>query len=346
MKRILLVLGILVLSFPCAVYACNTTGTETPLFTIANLGSFKSDINNQILTPSVNPNRYGTIINNCNNSGSNLFRILGGSSTATISTTDVISFNGRIYFRISNSATPASSNPAQIYITFSVKDNQDLAQLFPVNNGNQINMYTGTSNTRGMRLENVSVLIRGTNLTPGTYNISNIILGTYTATGGSNSASKPITIPSLTYTITSSTCTLNSPIVNLPSMRISDFPSAGSVGGATTLTITANCNDDAVNTSYSATITDNYTTDSNQNGILLNGISSSSGGSNIKIKLTDTSNVPIPIGPLNLNNKFAFGTLSSSKSVSKTFNASYFADVIPVTPGIVKSVSVINLIYD
>ncbi len=346
MKRILLVLGILVLSFPCAVYACNTTRTENPLFTIANLGSFKSNANNQILTPSVTPNRYGTIINNCTNSGSNIFRILGGTSSATISTTDVISLNGRTYFRISNSATPTSANPAQVYIAFSVKDNQDIAQLYPVNNGNQINMYTGSSDTRGMRLEDVSVLIRGTNLTPGTYSISNIILGTYTATGGSRSASKPITIPSLTYTITSSTCTLNSPAVNLPSMRISDFPSIGSLGGATGLTITAICNDDAANTRYSATITDNYTSASNQNGILLNGIDSTSGGSNIKIKLTDTSNVPIPIGPLNLNNKFAFGTLSSSKSVSKSFNASYYADVIPVTPGIVKSVSVINLIYD
>ncbi|QXW24570.1 hypothetical protein KXJ74_09145 [Acinetobacter johnsonii] len=345
MKRILLVLGILVLSFPCAVYACNTTGTETPLFTIANLGTFKSDINNQILTPSVTPNRYGTIINNCVNSGSNIFGILGGSSTPTISTTDVLNINSRTYFRITNSSTPTSANPAEIYIAFSVRDNQDSAQLFSVNNGNQITMFTGVSATRGMRLESVSVLIRGTNMTPGTYSISNIILGTYTATG-SQSASKSITIPSLTYTINSSTCTLNSPIVNLPSMRISDFPISGAVGGATTLTITANCKDDAVNTSYSATITDNYTAASNQNGILLNGISSSSGGSNIKIKLTDTSNVPIPIGPLNLNNKFAFGTLSSSKSVSKTFNASYFADVIPVTPGIVKSVSVINLIYD
>jgi hypothetical protein len=34
-----------------------------------------------------------------------------------------------------------------------------------------------------MRLEDVSILIQGTNLTPGTYNISDIILGTYTATG-------------------------------------------------------------------------------------------------------------------------------------------------------------------
>jgi hypothetical protein len=41
-------------------------------------------------------------------------------------------------------------------------------------------MYTGTSDTRGIRLLNVSILVQGTNLTPGTYNISNIILGTFT----------------------------------------------------------------------------------------------------------------------------------------------------------------------
>ena len=89
-----------------------------------------------------------------------------------------------------------------------------------------------------------------------------------------------------------------------------------------------------------------FTNNANPNGTLVNSISSGSGGSNITIRLTDASNAPIAIGPLNLNNKFAFGTLNSSKSVSKALKASYYAETVPVTPGIVKSIATVNLIYD
>ena len=102
-----------------------------------------------------------------------------------------------------------------------------------------------------------------------------------------------------------------------------------------------------IDLSYSATISDNFAPAmTNPNEILVNSISSDSGGSNIKIRLTDTSNAPIPIGPLNLNNKFTFGSLNSSKSVSKALKASYYAETVPVTPGIVKSIATVNLIYD
>ncbi|MBK5649212.1 MAG: type 1 fimbrial protein [Acinetobacter sp.] len=274
--------------------------------------------------------------------------------TANISTTDVINIGERRYFRILKTQNPNVANPAVIYIAFSVRDNQDNARLYPVNNSNLYTLYTGSSDTRGMRLEDVSILIQGTNLTPGTYNISDIILGTYTATGTrfswggvDVSASKPININNLTYTITASTCTVENTNVNLPSMRMSDFSSIGTSKGTTDFSIDAKCLDDAVNTSYSATISDNFApTTTNPNGILVNSIPSGSGGSNIKIRLTDTSNAPIPIGPLNLNNKFTFGTLNSSKSVSKALKASYYAETVPVTPGIVKSIATVNLIYD
>ena len=270
--------------------------------------------------------------------------------TANISTTDVIDIGERRYFRILKTQNPNAANPP----AFSVRDNQDGAWLYRVNNSNLYTMYRGSSDTRGMRLEDVSILIQGTNLTPGTYNISNIILGTYTATGtrfswgGADvSASKPININNLTYTITASTCIIENTNVNLPSMRISDFSTSGTSVGTKDFSINATCLNDAVNTSYSATISDNFApTMTNPNGILVNSIPSGSGGSNIKIRLTDTSNAPIPIGPLNLNNKFTFGSLNSSKSVSKALKASYYAETVPVTPGIVKSIATVNLIYD
>ena len=135
--------------------------------------------------------------------------------------------------------------------------------------------------------------------------------------------------------------------VNLPSMRTSDFSTSGTSVGTKDFSINATCLNDAVNTSYSATISDNFApTTTNPNGILVNSIPSGSGGSNIKIRLTDTSNAPSPISPLNLNNKFTFGSLNSSKCVSKALKASYYAETVPVTPGIVKSIATVNLIYD
>ena len=340
-----LLLGCFVAFISVEAYACTAGGAETPNFNLSNLGNFKTNANNQKITATATPDRYGTIIRSCTGTGNNQFQILG---TANISTTDVIDIGERRYFRILKTQNPNAANPPVIYIAFSVRDNQDGAWLYRVNNSNLYTMYTGSSDTRGMRLEDVSVLIQGTNLTPGTYNISNIILGTYTATGrGQTRASQPIIIPNLAYTITASTCTVGNTNVNLPSMRVSDFSSTGTSTGTTDFSITARCLDDAVNTSYSATISDNFLpTMPNPNGTLVNSISSGSGGSNIKIRLTDTSNAPIPIGPLDLNNKFTFGTLNSSKIVSKALKASYYAETLPVTPGIVKSIATVNLIYD
>ncbi len=346
-----LLLGCFVAFISVEAYACTAGGAETPNFNLSNLGNFKTNANNQKITATATPDRYGTIIRSCTGTGNNQFQILG---TANISTTDVIDIGERRYFRILKTQNPNAANPPVIYIAFSVRDNQDGAWLYRVNNSNLYTMYRGSSDTRGMRLEDVSILIQGTNLTPGTYNISNIILGTYTATGtrfswgGADvSASKPININNLTYTITASTCIIENTNVNLPSMRISDFSTSGTSVGTKDFSINATCLNDAVNTSYSATISDNFApTTTNPNGILVNSIPSGSGGSNIKIRLTDTSNAPIPIGPLNLNNKFTFGTLNSSKSVSKALKASYYAETVPVTPGIVKSIATVNLIYD
>ncbi|OTG82855.1 fimbrial protein [Acinetobacter sp. ANC 4648] len=345
-----LLLSSFVLFFSLDVNACNTTGTENPNFTLSNLGNFKTNANNQRVTATTTPDRYGTIINNCNNAGSNSFQINGTS----LSTSDIINLNGRTYYRVNTPQTPVAASPAQIYIAFSVKDNQDAAALYPVNSSTtSYNLFTGSSSSRGMRLEQVSVLIRGTNLTSGTYSMSNIVLGTYTATGtrtssggGAVSANKNITISNLSYTISPSTCVVDSPNITLPSMRSSDFSSANQIGGTTSFTITANCPNDAVNTSYSATITDNFSSASNLNGVLTNSISASAGGSNIKIKLTDTSNNTIPIGPLLLENKFTFGMLNNSKTVTKSLQAAYYAETLPVTVGLVKSVAVLNLIYD
>ena len=222
-----LLLGFFVTFLSFEIHACYVNSNETPNFNLSNLGSFKTNANNQRITATVNPDRYETIFNSCHGNGSNLFQIQGTANLG-ISTTEAINLNGRRYFKITKSPSSIPANPAIIYIAFSVQDNQDTATPFAVNDSNtSYSMYRGTSDTRGIRLLNVSILVQGTNLTPGTYNISNIILGTFTGTSNSRSPSRPINILNLAYTINASTCTVENTNVNLPSMRFSDFSSKG-----------------------------------------------------------------------------------------------------------------------
>ena len=334
--------------FSCTyVQACFINTLQQPHFELTGtLGSFNSHINNQVINVTPNPTRYTTLMLGCSvvSEGKSTFQI---SSIANLNTAATINFNGRTYFRITSPQAPVTANPAEVYLAFSVRDNNDSATLFPILGPEEYDFFNKTStSTRGMRLEQLSILIRGTNLTPGTYTINDVFLGTVTASSSLGTASQNVKLSNLSYTITASTCTVNSPTITLPTMRISDFSSTNTAVGSTTFTMTATCANDATNTHYSATITDNATSAANANGILQNTITATSGGSNVKIKLMDNANTPIPIGPFALQNTFDFGLLNSSKTATKTFKAAYVAETLPATAGLVKSTSVLNLIYD
>ncbi|MGB9191244.1 fimbrial protein [Acinetobacter sp.] len=340
-----LLLGLWVFFVSLCTNACNESLLYNPNFYLSALGDFKTNIDNQRVA-TVTPDHYAELMNLCLLPGRSVFQLSG----IDLSTTEVFSGqNGRIYFRVMKAQTPAAMNPAEIYIAFSVRDNQDTALLHPVNTTEPYILFEGLSSIRGMRLEDVSVIVRGTNLTPGTYTVGSIELGTFKATELFDlkpiTETKTVRLLNLNYTISSSTCVINSPNITLPSMRVSDFSTENRTGGTTNFTVTANCPHDAASTLYSATITDNFSTASNSNGQLVNGISAESGGSNIQVRLSDDSNNPIPIGPLSLSNKFTFGALQNGVA-SKNFKASYYAESLPVTVGLLKSISMLNLIYD
>lgn len=339
-----LLLGLWVFFVSLCTNACNESLLYNPNFYLSALGDFKTNIDNQRVA-TVTPDRYAELMNFCLLPGRSVFQLSG----TDLSTTEVVPLNGRTYFRIMKAQTPAAINPAEIYIAFSVRDNKDTAELFSVNTSEPYILFEGASTTRGMRLEDVSILVRGTNLTPGSYSIGSIELGTFKATElldlNPITETKTVRLLNLNYTISSSTCVISNPNITLPSMRVSDFSTENRTGGTTNFTVTANCPDDAVGTLYSATITDNFSTASNSNGQLVNGISAESGGSNIQVRLSDDSNNPIPISPLSLINKFTFGTRQNGVA-SKNFKASYYAENLPVTVGLLKSISMLNLIYD
>ena len=110
-----LLLGCFVAFISVEAYACTAGGAETPNFNLSNLGNFKTNANNQKITATATPDRYGTIIRSCTGTGNNQFQILG---TANISTTDVIDIGERRYFRILKTQNPNAANPPVIYIAF------------------------------------------------------------------------------------------------------------------------------------------------------------------------------------------------------------------------------------
>ena len=89
-----LLLGFFVTFLSFEIHACYVNSNETPNFNLSNLGSFKTNANNQRITATVNPDRYGTIFNRCNGSGSNLFQIQGTANLG-ISTTEAINVSVR-----------------------------------------------------------------------------------------------------------------------------------------------------------------------------------------------------------------------------------------------------------
>lgn len=342
-----LIMAKLIFLFMCNyAFACEQNLAEVPTFTSNTfVGRFEPSISIRSIDITSSPLNYGTIMQKCNGTGTSTFQI----STTNINTSDSITNAGRTHYRIRNtSISPSVANHPDIYIAFKVRDNQNNATLYNVGTS-PITFFTGASDTRGMRLEDVRIRIRGSDLTPGSYVINNLILGTFTAKGSGNdpSASQTVTLKNLRFTIGQPTCVVGNQSVTLPSVPTTSFTSTNTRVGTREFTITATCSNSAMDTLYRASITDsNSIATSNTTGILVNGIAANNGGSNAKIILTDTSDRPIPIGSTSNPNKFEFGTMNSNYKVSKAFKVAYIPSTIPVTVGGVQSNAMITLSYD
>ena len=111
-----------------------------------------------------------------------------GPSTFTMSgvtdlmTSNTISKDGYTYYQIPpTNITPASPN-MKVYIAFSVKDNQNTATEHWVNSPtNSYELFNGYSVTRGLRLQNIRLLVSGLGNSAGVYTISNLRLGSFSA---------------------------------------------------------------------------------------------------------------------------------------------------------------------
>lgn len=281
--------------------------------------------------------------------GSSVFQMAPNTDLLTSST---ITTGGYTYYQIPSSyITPTPT--FNVYIAYSVKDNQDNATEYWVNDATTAyTIFTGLRSTRGIRLENVRLLVSGIGNAQATFVINNLRLGQLTALNGIfQSASTIITLSNSTFTITKTTCVVNNGAainVTLPTVRTTDFTSIGQTLGDTTFTVNVSgCNAIDANKSLVALLTDNNNTASNTLGLLKN--TGTNYSPNVSVQITDSSGLPLPIAPKVIGNSssfFNFGTIGTGGTVSKSFKARYYSNAIPVPATGVYAQATITLIYN
>lgn len=295
-------------------------------------------------------------ISGCNGSGGGPSRFSMASNT-DLSTSSTITKDGYTYYQIPASyITPTPT--FNIYVAFSLKDNQTNATEYWVNSASDsYTLYTGTSDTRGIRLQSVRLLISGLGNAEGTYTINNPRLGLMTANSGSGNnlqtASTTLRLSNSKFIMTKSTCVVNGGAainVTLPTVRTSDFTSVGQTLGETTFPVNVSgCNTSDVNKSLVALLTDNN--DPNQSssiGLLKN--TGANNSQNVSVQIIDgVSNNPIQIAPKLIGSSssfFSFGNIGLGGTVSKSFKARYYSNALPVPATNVNTQATITLIYN
>ncbi|MHC5172101.1 thin pilus adhesin subunit AcuG [Acinetobacter johnsonii] len=347
-KKIALVIMCL-LAFASKSHAVCTTRTN-PVNFAANLTKAHSDnaylqlVSQTIAASSPQP------IDSCTGSGPSTFTMNGVTDLTTNST---ISKDGYTYYQIpSAKITPsAASANIKVYIAFSIKDNQNTAPDFWINSATtSYEFYNGGSDTRGLRLQDVRLLVSGLGNTAGTYTISNLKLGNFSAKGsGNTTATTAIVLTGATFQITKSTCVINNGAeinVTLPTVLSSSFTAVGQTVGDTSFTVNVSgCGSADTNKTLVALLTDNNDASaSNPSGLLKNTYSP-----NVSVQITDSAGNALPIAPKNINSSnsfFSFGTIGSGGTVSKAFKARYYSNVATVPATLVQAQATITLIYN
>ena len=295
-------------------------------------------------------------IDSCNiGNGPSTFTMNGVTDLMTNST---ISKDGNTYYQIPpGNITPASPN-MKVYIAFSVQDNQNTATERWINSStNSYELFNGYSDTRGLRLQDISLLVTGLGNSAGQYTISNLRLGNFSASDINRirgrrrgaTAVTSIRLNNTTFQVKKSTCIINNGTainVNLPTVPSSSFTAVGQTAGDTSFIVNVTgCSLEDNNKTLLALLTDNNNASaSNTNGLLKNIHSA-----NVSVQIIDNAGSALPIAPKNINNSssfFNFGTIGSGGTVSKAFKARYYSNVDTVPATLVQAQATITLIYN
>ena len=349
-KRIALSL-LCLLAFASKTYADCFAKTNPVDFT-ANLTTAHSDNAYLQLVSQIIAASSAQPIDSCNiGNGPSTFTM---NAVTDLMTNSTIPKGGYTYYQIpSANITPASPN-MKVYIAFSVKDNQNTATEHWVNSPtNSYELFNGYSDTRGLRLQDIRLLVSGLGNSAGVYTISNLRLGSFSASDRwliwGATASTSIRLNTMTFQVKKSTCIINNGAainVTLPTIPSSSFTAPGQTVGDTAFTVNVGgCSLEDNNKTLLALLTDNNNASaSNTNGLLKNIHSA-----NVSVQIIDNAGSALPIAPKNINNSssfFNFGTIGSGGTVSKAFKARYYSNVDTVPATLVQAQATITLIYN
>ena len=262
---------------------------------------------------------------------------------------NTLNVNGVTYYKLTGTSDPFVNQYGYIY--YSVQDTKAGKSVQSLQS--KINFYTNAPNessTQGVYIANIKLYF--TNAPVKAISLNHINIGKIyldvTGTSVQNSTTTVRAIDStkayLSFTINpviTKTCSLNSPMVNLPTINTTGLKNISSTAGRTNFTLTAVCNGSLANTALSAIMMDNNNI-TNTTSILKNG--AVNGASNTGVQITSTIDNRV----INMNTAFSFGSLNNSAqpTVSKTFYANYYkVDANTTKPGQVSAQAVISLFY-
>ena len=343
---------IFILACSSKAYSACTAVTNSVIFTATMTSALSDNSYLQLSSQSVQASSPQPI-SSCTGNGISTF-LMQPNTDLNMSSPYINPKDGYTYFQIPSSFISTLPASTTVYIAFSIKDNQDSAEETWVSNATTAyQIYSGSSNTRGIRLQNVRILISGIGNAQGTYTVNPLKLGQFSAKDSSKTASTNINLSPFNFTITKSTCVVNGGAainVTLPTVRTSDFTSVGQTLGETTFPVNVSgCNASDVNKSLVALLTDNN--DPNQSssiGLLKN--TGANNSQNVSVQIIDgVSNNPIQIAPKLIGSSssfFSFGNIGSGGTVSKSFKARYYSNVLPVPATNVNAQATITLIYN
>ncbi|MFC3171961.1 fimbrial protein [Acinetobacter vivianii] len=136
------------------------------------------------------------------------------------------------------------------------------------------------------------------------------------------------------------TCSLNNPIVTLPTIATSALATAGTEAGGKTPSITATCSNGLANTLLYFTMSDNANV-ANSTNVLSN---SNAATSNVGIRVYDVSNN----SAINYGTEYSFGRLGtgSNPALTKNFYAKYYKkDNVAAVAGSVNAQATVMVNY-
>lgn len=262
---------------------------------------------------------------------------------------NTLNVGGTTYYKITGTYDPFVNQYG--YISYSVQDTK--AGKEPQTLQRQIDFYTGKaqeSSTQGVYISQIKLYF--TNMPVKAIYLYNLNIGKVYLDVTGDSVANPIDIKRavdstkayLTFIINPvkpKTCSLNSPMVNLPTISTAALKNMNSTAGRTNFTLTAVCDSSLANTALSAIMLDNNDI-TNITSILKNEKDNSASNTGVQITSAIDNQV------INMNSAFSFGILSNSvqPTVSKKFYANYYkVDTNTTQAGQVSAQALISLFY-